>query len=141
MANSSSPFLIARSPASGLLSGGSSYQLSTPTLPPTAPKRTASDAFAVASASSVRGTPYASIEQPPISTSLYVNLCPYFSATLSRTFLASRTISGPIPSPGISVTLNSITYLQITAALMYPAVYFAFLIMVHQVIFIFKLRL
>ena len=53
-------------PASGLRSGATSYHLELPTLPPTAPRSTASEALAIATASSVRGTPHSSIEQPPI---------------------------------------------------------------------------
>ena len=102
---SPNPLRMARSPASGRRLGGSSYHFDSPTLPPTAPSSTESLSLAVLRASSVNGTPVASMETPPISTSLYLNSCPYFVPTASSTLHASRTISGPIPSPGITAIL------------------------------------
>ena len=101
LAKSPSSFLILRSAASGLKLGAMSYQRELPTFPPTAPSKTASEFFAVARAVSVSGVPCLSIEQPPMSISVNLKLCPNFPATYSRTFFASATISGPIPSPGI----------------------------------------
>ena len=66
LANNSKSLRIFNNPASGLRSGATSYHLELPTLPPTAPRSTASEALAIATASSVRGTPHSSIEQPPI---------------------------------------------------------------------------
>jgi len=76
--------------------------------PPIEPMSTASLAFAAAIASSVRGSPHASIEQPPIRISVYLNSCPNFAPTASSTLTASVTTSGPIPSPLITPTLNAI---------------------------------
>ena len=59
-------FLNLRSPASGLFSGGSLYYGDVAVFPPIEPIKTASEAFAVAIASSVKGTPCTSIEAPPI---------------------------------------------------------------------------
>ena len=70
---------------------------------------TASLLFAASIASSVRGTPCTSMDAPPRRISVYCMVWPNFSATLSNTFLASPTISGPIPSPGIHPICNSIT--------------------------------
>ena len=57
-------------PASGLSSGGSLYQGDVEVFPPIEPIRTASLSNAVLIASSVSGTPVASIEQPPIRISV-----------------------------------------------------------------------
>ena len=63
-------FLSLSNPASGRLSAGSLYQGLVDVLPPIEPISTASEAFAASIASSVRGSPVASIEQPPIRISL-----------------------------------------------------------------------
>ena len=105
LANNSSSLRIFKSPASGLLSGGSLYHGEVLVLPPMEPISTASALLHTFTASSVSGTPCTSMEAPPISTSVYVKLWPYFSATASKTFLASLTISGPMPSPEITATL------------------------------------
>ena len=105
-AKSESALRIPRSPASGLFSGGSLYHGDVDVLPPIEPIRTASEDLAISMVSWVSGTPYLSIEHPPISTSVKIISCPYTLATLSRTFFASATISGPIPSPGMLVMFS-----------------------------------
>ena len=70
LAKSPSSLRILRSPASGLRLGATSYHLELPTLPPTAPRRTESLDLATARASSESGTPYASMEHPPINISV-----------------------------------------------------------------------
>ena len=69
-ANRLSDFLSFKSPASGRSSGASLYHGDVAVLPPIEPISTASESSAVAIASSVRGTPVASIEQPPIRMSV-----------------------------------------------------------------------
>ena len=69
-ANRLSDFLSFNSPASGRSSGASLYHGDVAVLPPIEPISTASESRAVAIASSVRGTPVASIEQPPIRISV-----------------------------------------------------------------------
>ena len=86
------------------------YQGEVEVFPPMEPISTASAAFAVAIASSVRGTPQASMDAPPMRISVYSISCPNFSATLFRTFSASVTISGPIPSPLMTVILHFIRF-------------------------------
>ena len=61
---------IFKSPASGLKFGGSLYQGEVVVFPPMEPISTASLALAAAIASSVKGTPVASMEQPPIRISV-----------------------------------------------------------------------
>ena len=55
-----------------------------------------------------RNLPEASIEAPPINSSLKVilSLCDLTLATISRTRLASATTSGPTPSPGKRTTVD-----------------------------------
>ena len=71
--------------------------------PPTAPKRTASAALAEATVASGRGTPVASIAQPPMSCLSYSISKPNFLAAASNTSTAASTISTPMPSPGSRV--------------------------------------
>ena len=59
-----------KSPASGLNSGGSLYHEDVVVSPPMEPIKTASDDLHTSIASSVNGTPVASIEHPPIKTSV-----------------------------------------------------------------------
>ena len=75
-------------PASGLKFGGSLYHGEVLVLPPMEPIKTAADAFAASIASSVNGTPVASMEHPPIKISSYSNSCPNSLPTLSNTFFA-----------------------------------------------------
>ena len=104
-------FLNLSNPASGLKFGESLYHGEVLVLPPMEPINTASDAFAASIASSVNGTPVASMEHPPIKISSYSNSCPNSLPTLSNTFFASFTISGPIPSPEMTPTRNFIAVL------------------------------
>src|SRR5580704_10244622 len=96
LANTSMPLRSASKPASGLRLRGTFSHGEAPTAPPTAPISTASDAFAVASVSSVSGTPLASRLAPPKARSSTVRSLVIRSATR----FTSAMISGPIPSPG-----------------------------------------
>ena len=73
-ANKFKDFLNFNNPASGLNSGANLYHGEVAVLPPMEPISTASDAFAAAIASSVNGTPVASIEHPPIKIASYKKL-------------------------------------------------------------------
>src|SRR5215217_463528 len=72
--------------------------------PPTAASSTASALRQLSSTSSVSGTPCASIEAPPISSSSMSK-----SPTAASSRLAASMISGPMPSPG-SRTRRGVTY-------------------------------
>ena len=109
-ANRPNDFRIFKSPASGRLSGLNLYHGEVLASPPMEPIRTASHFFASSMVSSVSGTPCTSMEAPPSRRLVYSNLCPYFSQTASRTFFASSTISGPIPSPWINPIRYSISF-------------------------------
>ena len=94
-AKSPSSFLSPSRARSGLSSPGRSSHFG----PPTAPRRTASDAFAISTVSSGRHLPVSSIAAPPASTYVYSKVCPNLSPTASRTLVASSITSGPMPSP------------------------------------------
>src|SRR3954451_21923356 len=64
--------------------------------PPSAPRKTASEALTAAIASSVIATPWRSIAAPPAGCSSKLRS----SATAFRTWTAAAATSGPIPSPG-----------------------------------------
>ena len=119
-------FRIFKSPASGRLFGSNWYHGETFASPPIEPIKTASHDFASATVSSVNGIPCTSIEAPPSNNSLYLYVWPYTSPTLSNTFIASSTISGPIPSPLIIPTFNSI-YLFPSLAKVYRSNHIVFL--------------
>src|SRR5574341_1008132 len=95
-AKTPSPFRSARSPCSGRTFAFGSSHFG----PPTAPRRTALDFRHSARTASVSATPWASMEQPPISRSVNVKSWPRFFATICRTRMASAVTSGPMPSPG-----------------------------------------
>src|SRR5512133_3547619 len=96
LANTPSPLRSPSSPCSGrTLALGSSHFG-----PPTAPSSTALDFWHSVRTASVSATPWASIEQPPISRSTNVKSWPRFFATTWRTRMASAVTSGPMPSPG-----------------------------------------
>ena len=67
-ANRFNAFLIFSNPASGLLDGSSLYQGDVLASPPIDPSNTASLFFASSIVSSVNGTPYVSIDAPPIKS-------------------------------------------------------------------------
>ena len=110
LAYSPSDLRIRSSPCSGrtLADGSLSYFGS-----PIAPNNTASERRQTACVSAGYGSPVASIAQAPTSAFSYLKTCPYFAATRSRTFTASPTISGPIPSPGKSAIFSSIFFLSL----------------------------
>ena len=68
--------------------------------PPTAPSRMASQARARSSVPPGSGTPQASTASPPIGACSISKPGSASPRRASRTFSASATISGPIPSPG-----------------------------------------
>ena len=109
-ANRFSSFRIFKSPASGRLDGSNRYHGEVLVSPPIDPISTASLSFAKRIISSVSGTPCTSIDAPPIKSCVYLHSCPYTSATCSNTFIASVTISGPIPSPLITPMFHIICH-------------------------------
>ena len=66
LANKFKDFLIFNKPASGLNEGSNLYQGDVVVSPPIDPNKTASLSFAISIASSLKGVPQTSIEQPPI---------------------------------------------------------------------------
>ena len=95
LANRPRPFLMARSPCSGLGASGSLATASSHLGPPTAPRRTPSTERQLSRTSSVRAMPCSSIDTPPIRCSSKEK--PPRESSTSR---VASTISGPIPSPG-----------------------------------------
>eukprot|EP00982_Pelagococcus_subviridis_P017298 31529-Pelagococcus_subviridis.AAC.20 len=100
-ANTPRPARRPRSPCSGRCSAGSVSHL----YPPIAARRTASEAWHVASVSGGRGIPVASIAAPPTSASVKSNAMSCWEPTSTRHVFATAMISGPMPSPGRSVML------------------------------------
>src|SRR5512138_2711543 len=96
LAKTPSPLRRPRSPCSGRTFAFGSSHFG----PPTAPSRTALDFWHSARTASVSATPWASMEQPPISRSVNVKSWPRFLATTWSTRMASAVTSGPMPSPG-----------------------------------------
>src|SRR5574341_1143891 len=95
-AKTPSPLRRPRSPCSGRTFAFGSSHFG----PPTAPSSTALDFWHSARTASVSATPWASMEQPPISRSVNVKSWPRFFAMTWRTRMASAVTSGPMPSPG-----------------------------------------
>ena len=79
--------------------------------PPTAPSNTASAALQASIVSSVKGTPYASIDAPPAFLSIQLTFTLAFSKATSHTAFAAAIISVPIPSPGINTIFFSLIYI------------------------------
>src|SRR5690625_1788724 len=96
LANSSNLERICKRPCSGRMARSILSHLG----PPTAPSKIASAARALARALSVRGTPWASMELPPIRSSSKLRSRLNFLSVASSILRASVTISGPMPSPG-----------------------------------------
>ena len=67
--------------------------------PPTAPSKIASAVLAAANVCSGKGTPVASMAQPPSSSFDHVKSKLNRWLTFAKTLVASAIISGPIPSP------------------------------------------
>ena len=94
-------------PSSGLMFAVGSSHFG----PPTAPNRTASDDPANSRTSSKRGVPCLSIDIPPTSPYVKLNVCPKAFETALSTLTLSFVTSGPIPSPPSTAMLNSTTIL------------------------------
>ena len=95
--------------------------------PPTAARRTASEALAASSVASGSGSSVASIAAPPMRESAQLNSTPYFEPTAFRTFTPSAMISGPMPSPGkrqmlyaAAISLTSFNTLLIRKPILTP---------------------
>ena len=109
-ANKSISFLILSNPRSGLISKLSLSHFS----PPTAPSKTASTFFAFCIVSSVIGSPYSSIEAPPIEPRIILKFELVFFVIQSISFTACSDISLPIPSPGRSKTSKSFCFIRLS---------------------------
>src|SRR5277367_6085196 len=91
-------------PASGRVLGGRAFHL----LPPTAPRKTASEASAAASVSAGSGVPSVSMAMPPMRFSSTTRSWPPAVITPCMTETASRATSGPIPSPATTSNFSFI---------------------------------
>ena len=100
LAKSSIPERRASNPLSGRCSRGKASNRGLPI----AASKTASAALQASRVLAGKGSPVASMAEPPIGASLNSSVNPCRADTASRSCLATAVISGPMPSPGSKTT-------------------------------------